>query len=596
MLRRILLTLLIFCSVSARAAAPAELNWEPWSDEVFQRAAREHRFVLMDLEAVWCHWCHVMAETTYSDPAVRALIGERYIAVRVDQDSRPDISRRYEQYGWPATVVFNADGTEIVKRRGYLPPELMVSMLKAIIADPSPVRYAEADAPKQFATSPLLAAAARKQLEQGFYSTYDPKLGAFRQNQKFIDRDTIEYGLLRASEGDMRAARMTRKTLDEALQLIDPVWGGGYQYSTDGDWQHPHYEKIMSVQAADIHAYTLGYLEFQDPRYLAAAGAIAGYVRNFLTAPDGAFYTSQDADLVPGQHSADFFALNDAERRKLGIPRVDRNRYARENGWMIQALASLYAATAERQYLDAAVKAANWIEANRSLAGGGFAHGATDPAGPYLEDTLSMGRAFLALYEVSAERKWLARAESAADFIDAQFRDAAQPGYVSARLAGALKLAPVKTLDENIQLVLFNNLLARYSGAERHQKAAQYAMRYLATPQIALSALTNPGVLQAAQELAIDPTHLTIVAHKDDAQAAALFRAALSYPASYRRIEWWDVREGRMPNADVQYPELSKPAAFVCTNNTCSLPIFEPADITALAARAKPVSRVVAKN
>ncbi len=121
-------------------------------------------------------------------------------------------------------------------------------------------------------------------------------------------------------------------------------------------------------------------------------------------------------------------------------------------------------------------------------------------------------------------------------------------------------------------------------------------MRYLATPQIALSALTNPGVLEAAQELANDPTHLTIVAHKDDPQAAALFKAALGYPASYRRIEWWDVREGRMPNADVQYPELSKAAAFVCTNNTCSLPIFEPADIAALAARAKPPTRVVAKN
>ena len=596
MLRRILLTLLVFCSVSARAAAPPELHWESWSDEVFQRAAREHRFVLMDLEAVWCHWCHVMAETTYSDPTVRALIGDRYIAVRVDQDSRPDISRRYEQYGWPATVVFNADGTEIVKRRGYLAPELMVSMLKAIIVDPSPVKYAEADLPTQFATSPLLQAATRKQLEQGFYSTYDPKLGAFRQNQKFIDRDTIEYGLLRASQGDVRAARMTRKTLDEALQIIDPVWGGGYQYSTDGDWQHPHYEKIMSVQAADMHAYTLAYLEFQDARYLAAARAIAGYVRTFLTGTDGAFYTSQDADLVPGEHSAEFFALKDAERRKLGIPRVDRNHYARENGWMIQSLAALYAATTEREYLDAAVKAANWIDANRSLAGGGFAHGDKDPAGPYLEDTLSMGRAFLALYEVSADRKWLTRAESAADFMDAHFRDTAQPGYVSARIAGPSKLAPVKTLDENIQLVLFNNLLARYSGAERHQKSAEYAMRYLATPQIALSALTNPGVLEAAQELANDPTHLTIVAHKDDPQAAALFKAALGYPASYRRIEWWDVREGRMPNADVQYPELSKAAAFVCTNNTCSLPIFEPADIAALAARAKPPTRVVAKN
>jgi uncharacterized protein YyaL (SSP411 family) len=595
MLRRILLTLLVLCA-SAHAAAPQELQWEPWSDEVFQRAAREHRFVLMDLEAVWCHWCHVMSETTYSDPAVRALIASRYIAVRVDQDSRPDISRRYEQYGWPATVVFDADGTEIVKRRGYLPPELMTSMLKAIILDPSPVKYQEAETPTQFATSPLLQAATRKQLEQAYYTSYDPKLGGFRQNQKFIDRDTIEYGLLRASQGDARATRMTRKTLDEALQLIDPVWGGGYQYSTDGDWQHPHYEKIMSVQAADMHAYTLAYLEFHDERYLAAARSLARYVGNFLTAPEGEFYTSQDADLVPGEHSAAFFALSDGERRKLGIPRVDRNSYARENGWMIQSLATLYAATSQREYLDAAVAAASWICANRAVAGGGFAHGAKDPAGPYLEDTLSMGRAFLELYEVSGDRKWLARAEAAADFIDVHFRDAAQPGYVSATRAPHSKLPSVKTLDENIQIVLLDNLLARYSGAERHRQSADYAMRYLATPQVALSALTNPGVLEAAQELALEPTHLTIVAHKDDPQAVALFRAALAYPAAYRRIEWWDAREGRMPNADVQYPQLSKAAAFVCTDNTCSLPIFEPADIAALAARAQPATRIAAKG
>src|ERR1700685_3787230 len=191
-----------FALAAARACAADAIAWQPWSDAAFAQARREHKFVLMDLEAVWCHWCHVMSETTYSDPAVRALIASRYIAVRVDQDSNPDTSPRYEQYGCPATVVFDADGTEIVKRRGYLPPELMTSMLKAIILDPSPVKYQEAETPTQFATSPLLQAATRKQLEQAYYTTYDPKLGGFRQNQKFIDRDTIEYGLLRASQGD----------------------------------------------------------------------------------------------------------------------------------------------------------------------------------------------------------------------------------------------------------------------------------------------------------------------------------------------------------------------------------------------------------
>src|SRR5689334_8883700 len=111
-------------TVAVAAAAPASdpIAWQPFNDSVFDRAQREERLVLMDLEAVWCHWCHEMDETTYRDPDVRRLVAERFIAVRVDQDSRPDLSNRYEDYGWPATVIFGADGRELVKMQGYIPP------------------------------------------------------------------------------------------------------------------------------------------------------------------------------------------------------------------------------------------------------------------------------------------------------------------------------------------------------------------------------------------------------------------------------------------------------------------------------------------
>jgi uncharacterized protein YyaL (SSP411 family) len=114
------------------------ITWHPWSDSVFAQAKSEGRFVLLDLGTVWCHWCHVMEEVTYRDSAIIDLVGRRYLAVRVDADARPDLSNRYEDYGWPATIVFNSDGSEIVKRRGYLPPGQMASMLQAIIDDPSP--------------------------------------------------------------------------------------------------------------------------------------------------------------------------------------------------------------------------------------------------------------------------------------------------------------------------------------------------------------------------------------------------------------------------------------------------------------------------
>ena len=105
---------------SAPNSTPREshLNWRPWSDAVFVEARRGHCFVLLDLEAVWCHWCHVMDANTYSDPEVIKLLQAHYITVKVDQDSRPDLSNRHEDYGWPATVVFDGDGHEIVKRQG----------------------------------------------------------------------------------------------------------------------------------------------------------------------------------------------------------------------------------------------------------------------------------------------------------------------------------------------------------------------------------------------------------------------------------------------------------------------------------------------
>lgn len=593
-MRRLVAALLLIWTAAGYAAGPnaAKIDWQPWSDGVFERAARENRFVLLDLEAVWCHWCHVMDEVTYSDPKVVALIKSRYIPVRVDQDSRPDISRRYENYGWPATVVFNAEGGEIVKRRGYLAPPVMISMLEEIIVDPSPVKYGDEEPIAKFADNPLLSPKLRQSLERGFYETHDPKLGGQKQPQKFIDHDTAEYGLLRAGQGDKKAEEMTRRTLTAALKIMDPAWGGMYQYSTDSDWDHPHFEKIMAMQAEPLRLYALAYGQFGDAKYLQAVRDFHRYVTTFLRSPEGAFYTSQDADLVKGEHSAEYFALSDAARRKLGVPVVDKHRYARENGWMIRALATAYTVTGERVYLDDAQRAARWIVANRSLRDGGFRHDERDAAGPYLEDTLAMGDAFLALYTATGSREWLGRAQSSAGFIEKHFRSS-QPGYVTSAPRAGSKLQPKSNVDENIPVARFANMLHRYTGDARYRGMSDYALRMLVTEQIADSLITAPGILLAAFESVNDPLHITIVGGKDDAAAIALFDSAIRYAAVYRRVEWWDRREGNMPNPDVRYPKLPRAAAFICTDSTCSLPIFDASKISTEVARSV---RQVAKN
>ena len=105
-------------------------------------------------------------------------------------------------------------------------------------------------------------------------------------------------------------------------------------------------------------------------------------------------------------------------------------------------------------------------------------------------------------------------------------------------------------------------------------------MKYLASPALIESGRMTPGILLADSELTREPTHITIVGKKDDAEAVALHVAARRYPAMNKRVDWWDTREGALPNPDVTYPELDRAAAFACSNKLCSLPAFSGEELT----------------
>lgn len=553
-------------------AAAKPIEWHTWSNEIFAQAAREHKFVLLDLEAVWCHWCHVMDQQTYSNPSVRRLMAEKYLAVKVDQDSRPDISNRYEDFGWPATVIFNAKGGEIVKRQGYLPPVQMASILQAVIDDPSPGPSVVPETKLTYATTPFLAASLLADVRREFDKQYDPESFGWAFGHKYLDADSVAFASMLAGKGDALQQQRAQDTLKATQKLLDPVWGGSYQYSTGGVWNEPHFEKLLSIQAQSLRTYAQAYGQWHKPEYLAAAQNIHGYVRNFLTSPDGAFYVSQDADVVRGKHSDSYFALNDAKRRALGIPRVDRHLYARENGWMIVALCALYGSTGDVSTLHEAERSATWVLAHRTLPGGGYDHGDEDLAGPYLADTLAMGQAFLSLYEATSNVTWLKHAEAAQQFISTNFASANGAGYVTSRNGTDAAYQPHPERDENAQAARFGNLLFQYTGTSKDRDAATRAMRYLATREVAMQWLSAP-VLLAEREYTHEPLHMTIVGSKKDPAAAKLFSVALSSGPVYKRVEWWDPGAGQLPRADVQYPRLPHAAAFLCTASSCSSPI-----------------------
>jgi uncharacterized protein len=572
-------------AIAALSASPClaadDVKWSNWDSDLFARATAEKRFVILDLEAVWCHWCHVMEQTTYSDKTVQSLLASKYLPVRVDQDANPDLSNRYGDWGWPATIVFGPDGTEIAKIRGYIEPERMQALLKAVIDDPSPgPSVGEAFEVKPSASA-FLAKDQRAELTKNFDESYDDKLGGWGDGQKFIDADSMDLTISQAEAGDANAAKRARQTFDAALVLIDPVWGGVFQYSEPGSWTHPHFEKIMSFQAQYLRQYSQAYAQWKDPKYLTAARDVERYLTAFLLSPDGAFYVSQDADLNRDTDGHKYYALSDGERRKLGLPRIDTHIYARENGWAISGLAAYYDVTNDSSVLAIAERAAKWVNDNRALPEGGFRHGDNDRGGPFLGDTLAMGQAFLDLYAASGDRAWLTAAAKAGDFV-ASFRDEAGGFFTSKTSEGKTGVfaKPAKLIDDQVQVARFMNLLNRYFAKDSYREQAAYAMRYLASASAEMPR-PLPGVLLADEELALEPTHMTIVGHKDDPRAQSLHALARAWPARYKRLEWLDLREGNLPNPDVEYPDLGEPAAFACSNRICSYPSFNAGELEA---------------
>ncbi|MEK7468882.1 MAG: DUF255 domain-containing protein [Planctomycetota bacterium] len=570
-----LLTLAGCASSEKPSPAPTEVAWQPWSDAAFERAKREGKLVLLDLGAVWCHWCHVMDRETYGDPGVANYMGEHFVAIHVNQDERPDLANRYEYYGWPATILFAADGTELGKFRGFMPPKRLLAVLQAFVADPTPGPSALEREPDVAAAPATFAKELDDALHDKWAAAYDHKAQGWGTVHKYLDPDCVELAIAEGRDD------MARGTLDAMLQLIDPVWGGVYQYSDGGVWTNPHFEKIMSFQAEDMRIFALAYRVYGEEKYLVAARDIERYLLTFLKSPEGAFYASQDADLVQGEHGGDYFSLGDSQRRAKGVPRVDTRVYARENGWAVVGLASLYRVTGDLSTLEAAIRAAEWTLAHRGTAEGGFRHGEFDSGGPFLADTLAMGRAFFELGQVTQDAKWLERSEAAVRFMEQNFgsRSGERAGYataVAARSSGK-PWEPTPQVDENIA---FARLSLRLWGTGRLdlRDSADHALKYLAGVAGDASGVRAAGILLASRERAGEAQSIEVVGELADERTTALLRAALSAPVGYSLVRL-------LGRANTEYPmDNGTPTAYVCTVSACKGPFHDPVALRKAAA------------
>ncbi len=553
---------------SGAAAAPPDNSdgfWSAWSDPTFQRAADQGKFVIVSLQSWWCPWCHAMNRDTWADPDVRAALMDHFIPVYVDQDNRPDISQRYENWGWPATIIIGPDGTEIVKLRGFYSPKFFIPVLAETVKDPSPVVYGTRAGPETERTLATgLSDAQRAEILGFFDKAWDPVNGGWSKS-KLVDGPTLDWALDRAHAGDKEIEARIRKTLTAMIAIIDPQLGGISQVSLKPDWSAASEEFPMFAQQAALTAYARAWVMFGDPAYRQAADRLFGFLKNTLAGPGGGFFASMGmADGKPG---------------------VDKRQYARETGQAISGLLAYYDATGTQEALALSIAAADWALANRRLpTGGGFRHAEQDPAGPYLADSLEMAKALLALHRSTGDRRFLAAARATADFIAVVFIDPKTGGFFTSAAPESKRLIakPIKQREDNVTATRLFTLLHFYTGDAHYLEIAEAGMGYLASPPVQDAYGFLPDVLLAENELRNEPVHVAIVGPKGDARAAALYAAALRYPLSDKRAEWWDKREGPLANADVDYPDYPDgPAAFACTKTYCSLPVTDPAAIPA---------------
>lgn len=410
----------------ARENALAQLfTWENLDKATFERARREHRFILLHCAAAWCHFCHVMEEVTYRNPEVGKLLRDRFIAVKVDIDARPDIEARYGDWGWPATIVFSPEGDEIGKMRGFIPPDAMLETLTAV---DRAARIETSNDGEPGATSapvdalPWLLARSTRDLR----SYYDANLGGWGMRQKTPFGENIEYEV-RASRTDPDALERALFSIAAQRTLIDPVWGGIYQYSVGGTWAKPHFEKLMTMQAANLDAYASAYEKTKRADVLADAHDIVRYVDRFLTSPDGAFYTNQDADVGAHDEHARFvtghayYAMDEKGRLAAGQPWIDTHVYAYENGLMIAALVDLARTAGDDAALAHARRAGDALLATHVDPAGAVAHDPQNDYVRFLADAASLGRACAMLYQATH---------------DAHYRDAAL--HIEARMVETL--------------------------------------------------------------------------------------------------------------------------------------------------------------
>ena len=330
-----------------RSAAHQPIDWNEWGDDAFAKARAESKPVLLDIGAVWCHWCHVIDRESYENPEIAAMINKLYIPIKVDRDERPDVDARYQsavsalsgQGGWPLTAFLTPDGKPFFGGT-YFPPDDAggrpgFKRILLAIADAFKSRRADVDQ----SADALAEAVAKAEISHGArgvfdarvidavlhsaHSQFDPAHGGFGHQPKFPHAGTVDLLLERyQSTRDPELLQIAQRTL-EGMALggvYDQIGGGFHRYSVDERWCVPHFEKMTYDNSELLRNYLHGYQVTGAPLFRETAEGIIAWVGEVLSDPArGGFYSSQDADQTLDD-DGDYFTWTQLEVRAVLTP------------------------------------------------------------------------------------------------------------------------------------------------------------------------------------------------------------------------------------------------------------------------------------
>ena len=310
-------------SAYLQSAAHQPIHWYPWGTEAFSAAASADKPILLDIGAVWCHWCHVMDGESYENPDLSAFLNEHFVCIKVDRDERPDVDARYQravqtltqQGGWPLTAFLTPSG-EVFFGGTYFPPDdrfgrpgfrsVLASILGAY-RDRRDQVQTQAQAISRIIEENLDESAPGEvapdmvddAVEQ-MVRVFDPVNGGFGSQPKFPHPGTLTLLLHRwHDQPSDRIRTLVERTLQGMARggMYDQLGGGFHRYSVDARWIVPHFEKMSYDNSELLKVYLASHALFGTEEYAEVARGIVGWVREVMADPEGGYAASQDADV-----------------------------------------------------------------------------------------------------------------------------------------------------------------------------------------------------------------------------------------------------------------------------------------------------------